>query len=295
MEFYKHEDKWSNRLILGDSLLVMTSLLEKEPAVAGHVQMIYYDPPYGINYNSNFQSSFKPSAGNDIEYRPEAITAFRDTWEYGSHSYLTMIRKQLTTAYEMLADTGSIFLQISHVNVHRVRLLLDEIFGAENFIWDIIYQTKSGAGMSYPSICDYILWYAKDKTLLKQSGKLHKLYLDRTSEHLKQYTKIHLPNGELISMPKDGKIPKGGKLCRSSNLSSQHRSTTDRSNPHTFSNGETFFVSSTNQWMVSHDALDELYKMNRLYFSKNNVYRIEYPTDYPPKLDNIWKGMGTVE
>ena len=290
-EFYQHEDAWSNRLILGDSLHVMTSLIENEPNVAGHVQMIYYDPPYGINYSSNFQSSFKLDPGNKIEYRPEAIAAFRDTWDYGVHSYLNMIRKQLTIAYEMLADTGSIFLQISKVNVHRVRLILDEVFGADNFMWDITYHTKSGAGSKFPSTCDYILWYAKDKTLLKQSKKLHQLYLDRTNEQMKLYNRLHMPDGSIIKIPKNGKITKGGKLCRLSNLYSQHYSTTDRSNSHTFSNGETFSMSSVNHWMVSHDALDELYKMNRLYFSKNIVSLIVYPDDYPAKLDNVWKGM----
>ena len=294
MEFYQHKDNWSNRLILGDSLLTMTSLIENEPSVSGHVQMIYFDPPYGINYSSNFQSGFKVTQNKQIEYRPEAIKAFRDTWDYGVHSYLSTIRKQLVAAHELLADTGSIFLQISQINVHRVRLILDEVFGAENFIWDILYQTKSGAGVTHPSTCDYILWYAKDKTLLKKSENLHTLYLDRTSEHLKQYNKIHLPNGDLISIPKDGKIPNGGKLCRSITLFSQHISTTDRSQPHKFPNGKIISVSSNVHWAIGHKELDELYYKNRLSFTENNVRLLGYVSDHPAKMDNVWKGMNIV-
>ena len=293
MEFYKHEDKWSNRLILGDSLLVMTSLIEKEPKVAGHVQMIYYDPPYGINYSSNFQSGFKPSGGNNIEYRPEAITAFRDTWEYGIHSYLSMIRKQLVAAHEMLADTGSIFLQISEINVHRVRLLLDEIFGAENFMWDIIYQTKTGAGSKYPSNCDYILWYAKDKKLLKNSDNLHQLYLDRENDSLSSFNRVRLSDSSLIPA-KDGEIPKNGRLCRLMGLFSQHPSTTGRSDPHTFPNGKTINVPPSCQWRLGGTALNKLLEKNRLYFTDNNVSMFVYPEDYPVKLSNIWKGMSIV-
>ena len=294
MEFYKHKDNWSNRLILGDSLQTLTSLIEKEPSVAGHVQMIYFDPPYGINYSSNFQSGYKSTSEKKIEYRPEAIKAFRDTWDYGTHSYLSAIRKQLMAAHEILADTGSIFLQISQINVHRVRLILDEIFGAENFTWDILYQTKSGAGVKHPSTCDYILWYAKNKALLKKSDNLHTLYLDRTSEHLKQYKKIHLPNNRLISIPKDGKIPNGGKLCRSISLFSQHLSNTDRSDPHKFPNGKIISVPPNVHWAIGHKELDELYYKNRLSFTENNVRLLGYVTDHPAKMDNVWKGMNIV-
>ena len=290
MEFYKHEDKWSNRLILGDSLLVMTSLLEKEPAVAGHVQMIYYDPPYGINYSGNFQSGFKPVGGNKIEYRPEAITAFRDTWEYGSHSYLTMIRKQLTAAYEMLADTGSIFLQISQINVHRVRLILDEIFGSDNFMWDILYQTKTGAGATkFPSTCDYILWYAKNKKFLKKSNNLHQLYLDRNEEQQKAFKKIHLPNGELISLNKNN--VKDGKLCRIESLFSQSPTQSDRKNPHKFPNAKIVAPPPMRHWRIGHKELDELYHQGRLTFYDDTVSMITYNNDYPVKMGNIWEGM----
>ena len=271
----------------------MTSLIENEPNVAGHVQMIYYDPPYGINYSSNFQSGFK-SSENKIEYRPEAIAAFRDTWDHGVHSYLNLIRKQLTVAHEMLAETGSIFLQISKINVHRVRLILDEIFGDDNFMWDILFQTKPGAGSKFPSTCDYILWYAKDKQVLKQSEKLHQLYIERTETQMEPYNRIRMLDGDVIKIPENGKIPKGGKICSTVTLTSQHPSTTDRSNPHTFPNGKTIVVPPTLQWSVGHEDLDQLYKTNRVYFSKNTARLITYPTDYPRKLNNIWDGMTTL-
>ena len=149
VEFYEHEDGWTNRMIAGDSLLVMNSLLEKE-GMAGRVQMIYFDPPYGIKYNSNFQplvfdTSVKDSA-KSVEMRPEPIKAFRDTWEKGIHSYLAMVRKRLMLARELLADDGSIFVQISTENQHRIRVLLDEVFGPENFMWQILFRTKPGGG-----------------------------------------------------------------------------------------------------------------------------------------------------
>ena len=295
-EFYQHEDDWSNRLILGDSLQIMTSLIEKE-AMFGQVQMIYYDPPYGINYSSNFQSAFKSSPGKKIEYRPEAITAFRDTWDYGNHSYLTVIRKQLMVAHELLVDTGSIFLQISKANVHRVRLLLDEIFGSENFMWDILFQTKPGAGSKFPSTCDYILWYAKNKELFWKSDKLHQLYLDRDkndSKQMKRYNKIHLQNGAIIPLPKNSIIPKGGKLCEVTSLFSQNTTENDRTKPHTFPNKKLFTPPPNAHWALGHDALDKLYEKNRLCLTGNNTARIliTYPEDYPIKLNNIWTGMG---
>ena len=295
MKFYQHEDNWSNRLILGNSLQTLTSLIEREPSVSGHVQMIYFDPPYGINYSSNFQSGYKSAPDKKIEYRPEAIKAFRDTWDYGTHSYLSNIRKQLIAAYEILADTGSIFLQISQVNVHRVRLLLDEIFGAENFMWDILFQTKTGAGVGkFPSTCDYILWYAKDKEIIKKSNNLHQLYLDRDDKSMEIYNKIHLKDGTFIPVPKSGKIPKGGKLCCTTILFSQHSSPSERSNSHRFPNGKIITPTSTKQWSLSFDALDNLFEKNRLYFTENKVRLISYPEDYPQKLGNIWKGMTIV-
>jgi adenine-specific DNA-methyltransferase len=147
IEFYKHKENWTNRLIAGDSLLVMNSLLEKE-GMGGKVQMIYFDPPYGIKYGSNFQPfvnkrDVKDGKDEDLTAEPEMIKAFRDTWELGIHSYLTYLRDRLLLAKELLHESGSIFVQISDENVHHVRELMDEVFGAGNFVANIAFQNSS--------------------------------------------------------------------------------------------------------------------------------------------------------
>jgi adenine-specific DNA-methyltransferase len=173
LDFYHHEKGWSNRLIAGDSLLVMNSLLQKE-AMAGRVQMIYIDPPYGIKYGSNFQ----PFVGKrklsdsdkdeDLNQEPEMIKAFRDTWELGIHSYLTYLRDRITIAKELLNESGSIFVQISDENVHLARNLLDDVFGAQNFVSQISFsKTGSVSGNYLGKVCDIILFYAKDQEKLK--------------------------------------------------------------------------------------------------------------------------------
>ncbi len=173
VEFYRHKHNWSNRLIAGDSLLVMNSLLEKE-GMAGHVQMIYIDPPYGIKYGSNFQPfvnkrDVKDGKDEDLTQEPEMIKAFRDTWELGIHSYLSYLRDRLLLARELLTDSGSVFVQISDDNVHHVREIMDEVFGAENFIVEIIFRKK---GMTLGSTTlermnDIIIWYSKNHNKIK--------------------------------------------------------------------------------------------------------------------------------
>jgi adenine-specific DNA-methyltransferase len=172
IHFYQHEQEWSNRLIAGDSNLVMNSLLQKE-GMAGKVQMIYIDPPYGIKYNSNFQPflnkrDVKENNDSDIPAEPEMIQAFRDIWELEIHSYLTHLHERLLLSRDLLTENGSIFVQISDENVHRVRILMDEVFGAENFISQINFRTamtKPTTGLN--NVFDYILWYSKDKKQLK--------------------------------------------------------------------------------------------------------------------------------
>ena len=171
-EFYQHDANWSNRMILGDSLQVMASLAERE-GLRGKVQCIYIDPPYGIKFNSNFQWStmtrdVKDGNSKHITREPEQVKAFRDTWRDGIHSYLTYLRDRLTVARDLLAESGSIFVQIGDENVHRVRALMDEVFGEENFSQQIIYRTTAplgSSGLSAP--VDYILWYCKDKSSFK--------------------------------------------------------------------------------------------------------------------------------
>src|SRR5687768_16767415 len=166
-EFYKHDAHWSNRMILGDSLAVMASLAERE-GLRGQVQCIYIDPPYGIKFNSNFQWSttsrdVKDGAKDQLTREPEQVRAFRDTWRDGIHSYLTYLRDRLTVARDLLTESGSIFVQIGDENVHRVRALLDEVFGEQNCIAEIVVEKTSGSGMRFVDrVADFVLWYGKD-------------------------------------------------------------------------------------------------------------------------------------
>src|SRR5436853_2240647 len=162
-EFYQHDQNWSNRMILGDSLQVMASLAERE-GLRGKVQCIYVDPPYGIKFNSNFQWSttsrdVKDGNAGQITREPEQVKAFRDTWRDGIHSYLTYLRDRLTLVRDLLADSGSMFVQIGPENVHRLRALLDELFGPDNLVSMISYRTSSPLGASgLPAVCDFLLW-----------------------------------------------------------------------------------------------------------------------------------------
>jgi len=171
-EFYQHDQHWSNRMILGDSLQVMASLAERE-ALAGKVQCIYFDPPYGIKFNSNWQvSTQSPKVADgkqaDISREPEQVKAFRDTWKDGIHSYLTYLRDRMTVMRELLAVSGSIFVQIGDENVHRVRAVMDEIFGSENFVSEVTFQKTGGQTSDFlPAVQDYVLWYAKSIDVLK--------------------------------------------------------------------------------------------------------------------------------
>ena len=172
-EFYQHDANWSNRMILGDSLQVMASLAERE-GLRGKVQCIYLDPPYGIKFNSNFQWSttsrdVKDGKAEHISREPEQVKAFRDTWRDGVHSYLTYLRDRFTVARDLLAESGSIFVQIGDENVHRTRAVLDEVFGERNFAGQVIFSKTTGqSGGAIPSVSDYLLWFAKDIEFLKR-------------------------------------------------------------------------------------------------------------------------------
>ena len=185
IDFYQHAHAWSNRLIAGDSLLVMNSLLEKE-GLGGKVQMVYIDPPYGIRYGSNFQPfvnkrDVKDGSDEDLTQEPEMIRAFRDTWELGIHSYLTYLRDRLQLARELLHESGSCFVQISDENLHHVSELMDEVFGARNLAAIIV--VRKTAAVSSPmartnvlaTTCDYLVWYVKDVSRVKY----RQLYMDK--------------------------------------------------------------------------------------------------------------------
>ena len=177
-EFYRHDANWSNRMILGDALQVMASLAERE-GLRGKVQCIYIDPPYGIKFNSNFQWSttsrdVKDGNAAHITREPEQVKAFRDTWRDGIHSYLSYLRDRLTVARDLLAETGSVFVQIGDENVHRVRALMDEVFGEDNLVNTIAFKKKSATFIT-ESVFDEIVWYCKSRERLK----VRNLYLER--------------------------------------------------------------------------------------------------------------------
>ncbi len=202
IQFYQHGVDWTNRMIAGDSLVVMNSLLEKE-GMAGQVQMVYIDPPYGIKYGSNFQPfvdkrDVKDKKDEDLSQEPEMVKAFRDTWELGIHSYLTYLRNRLILAKELLTDSGSLFIQISAENLHLIRNLCDEIFGTDNFVSQIIFRKKQmPLGATYlETTCDFIMWYGKDKSQLKY----HQLYKDKDVQGDNHWNMVELSDGSRRKM-----------------------------------------------------------------------------------------------
>ncbi|MFO7971839.1 MAG: site-specific DNA-methyltransferase [Desulfobacterales bacterium] len=301
IEFYKHKHGWSNRLVAGDSLLVMNSLLEKE-GIAGKVQIIYIDPPYGIKYGSNFQPfvnkrDVKDGKDEDLTSEPEMIRAFRDTWELGIHSYLTYLRDRLLLARELLTDSGSVFVQISDENVHHIKEVMDEIFDVNNFI-SIIPFIKTGSTTSQfiPSVVDYLLWYAKDKNTMKY----RQLFIEKNvdSELISKYPYIEDINGnrKRISKKEIHKIPtlikEGYRLCQLQPLHSQHYSPT-RSVPFTY-NGSEYSVPPNRQWATSIEGLEKLGILGRLEPSGNTLRFVRYLDDFSAApLYNTWTDTST--
>lgn len=229
IDFYQHEVGWANRLILGDSLTVMNSLLEREQ-MAGKVQMIYLDPPYGVKFNSNFQASIskrdvKDGDDGSLTREPEQIQAYRDTWTLGVHSYLTYMRDRLLLARELLAESGSVFVQISDENVHHVREILSEVFGEANAIGMIVFAKTTGSTQSFiPQTTDYLLWYARNKEL----AKYRQLYLEKEpgGQGGTGYTKVELLDGTRRGLTATEKedlslLPRGARVYALDNITSQ--------------------------------------------------------------------------
>ncbi len=298
--FYQHEIDWTNRLILGDSLVVMTSLLERE-RMAGQVQCVYFDPPYGINYNSNFQaklSNRSPRESDEwVTREPEQIQAYRDTWVLGVHSYLTYLRDRLLLAHELLADEGSIFVQIGDENVHRVGLLMDEIFGAENRVATITVQKTAGlASRLMTSVADFLLWYAKDRSRVRY----HQLYRERdersADEALAPYGRLELPDGSRRSMTGDERanpelLPKGARRYRLDNLTSQgfRKNTTID-----YAFQDQIFHPGRNQtWKTTVAGLDRLVAQRRIELTGETLKYVRFADDLPARaLHNVWADMG---
>lgn len=292
-DFYSHTKNWSNRLIAGDSLLVMNSLLEKEN-MAGKVQMIYIDPPYGIKYNSNFQpfTNKKDVKDNDdasIPAEPEMIKAFRDTWELGIHSYLTYLRDRLLLSKELLHESGSVFVQISDENVHHVREIMDELFGVNNFISQISFKKTSGfASTTLDNVCDYLIWYAKDKSMIKYRQLYeHKIATDG----FQAYNKVELKDGTIRNITKeesaDWSLVKDGRIFRLSTLESQGASA--KSQDFEFE-GKIYRPSSGNHWKTDLEGLRKLVEAGRIIASGKSISYKRYIDDFPvAPIVNVWE------
>ena len=299
IEFYKHRRNWSNRLISGDSLLVMNSLLEKE-GMAGKVQMIYIDPPYGIRYGSNFQPfvnrrDVRDRRDDDLTHEPETIKAFRDTWELGIHSYLSYLRDRLLLTREMLSESGSVFVQISDENVHLVRGLMDEVFGVENFCRILIFSKTSGqTDKLIANTTDFLLWYAKDKTRVKfrapyaekkggSSGSGNYRYIEFEDGSRRTMTRHELSNPDAV--------PTGARIYRLSGTSSQTRGNS-RPEPFEFE-GNVYRPESTRSWSTTQVGLTRLAQANRLVGVGNTLTYVRYLDDFAVQpITDYWQDTG---
>ena len=293
IEFYKHKHGWSNRLIAGDSLLVMNSLVEKE-GMAGKVQMIYIDPPYGIKYGSNFQPfvnkrDVKDGKDEDLTQEPEMVKAFRDTWELGIHSYLTYLRDRLLLARELLTESGSVFMQISDENVHHVREIMDEVFGKENFCAIISFKkTSAQTSVLLPPIFDIILWYSKNKP----RTKYRQLYSPRTeSTEFGTFSWIEFEDGTCKRLSRaqikgDELTPKG-KRFRAADLTSQTGGASTRF-PIKFLD-KTYFPSTTRGWSTNSEGIQKLIEANRIIPLQSVLCFKRYENDFPHSpISNLW-------
>ena len=294
IDFYKHKEGWSNRLIAGDSLLVMNSLLEKE-GMAGKVQMVYFDPPYGIKFGSNFQPytnnrNVKDGSDQDLSTEPEMIKAFRDTWELGIHSFLTYFRDRIKLAKELLNDSGSLFIQISDEHLDKLKLILNEEFGEANLISLItIKKTAYQASNTLGSVSDYILWFAKDRNNLK----VNQLFVPKESiDSIGLYKFIQLPDGTRRNLTKEEfvgstPLPNGARRYRLVSIVSQGFSETG-SKPFLFE-GEEFQCPNNCHWKTTHDGLNNLVKSNLIVKSGRSLARISFIDDFPVSpINNIW-------
>jgi adenine-specific DNA-methyltransferase len=292
IDFYKHKEGWTNRLIAGDSLLVMNSLLEKE-GMAGKVQMVYFDPPYGIKYGSNFQPfvnkrDVKDGKDDDLSAEPEMIKAFRDTWELGIHSYLTYLRDRLMLARELLSDTGSVFVQISDENVHRVRAILDEIFIDKNFVAQINYRSMTPLGQKgMPSVYDYIIWYSKDK----ENMKFRQLFNERKIEEESEFCFLDKGNGKYNKLTLEGisslTIDERKKIFKRSVLTSSGYTP---SCTYEFEfEGKKYKPLSGKSWRTHPDGMKKLLEEHRIFVLGSNPYFKQFHSDFPYiQLENSW-------
>lgn len=296
---YEYRDDWVNRMILGDSLVVMNSLLQYE-GMGGQVQMIYIDPPYGVKFGSNFQPFVRRrgvdhNSDDDMTREPETVQAYRDTWQLGLHSYMTYLRDRLLIARELLATTGSIFVQISDENVHHVRELMEDVYGAENFVSLITFQKTSGfETRTIPTLGDFILWYARDKERIK----VRKLYeKQETIPGDGNATWLLLPDGtyrgvKAVEERGEQPLPEGARLYKPDNILSQGAA----SGPQPFEYlSKVYEPKDDSHWKASYpEGMRKLGDAGRLHVAKNSLQYRRFADDFPFKeRGNIWTDTRT--
>ncbi len=300
-EFYQHDQNWSNRMILGDSLQVMASLAERE-GLRGKVQCIYIDPPYGIKFNSNFQWSttsrdVKDGAADQITREPEQVKAFRDTWRDGINSYLTYLRDRLSVARDLLADSGSLFVQIGDENVHRVRTLMDEVLGETNCVAQITIEKTSSQTQDYLApVTDYVLWYAKKKEAVKfRSAWLPKL---RDRGGFSEYSRLEFSSLKRRPMSREERddaelLGEGVRVYRQDNLTSQSIGREKGEGAASWFpvsvDGREFRPSLANRWKTNEEGMKRLAAANRLEPRGTSLSYVRFIDDFPAiSINNIW-------
>lgn len=293
MDAYEHKGPWTNRLILGDSLQVMNSLTEYE-GMGGQVQMIYFDPPYGVKFGSNFQPFVRKNRvdhGKDDEMirEPEMVKAYRDTWELGLHSYLAYLRDRVMLARELLTESGSLFVQISDDNVHHVREVLDEVFPG-GFVSQISFQTTSGfESTTLPTLGDFLLWYSKDKSKVKYN----KVFQPQPVELGKGNARwVLFPDGTYRGVTAaeargEEELPKDVRLYNPDNIQSQGAASETQPFEHL---GKTYLPGGNSHWKASYpDGMNRLAEAGRIHVAKNSIRYRRFADDFPfQQIGNIW-------
>ena len=292
---YQYKGNWSNRLIKGHSENVMASLAAKE-GLAGEIQMIYWDPPYGISYNSNFQPNTRKRVGGPPTGAASTL-AFRDTYRDGIHSYLDAVYRTAVHGRALLADSGSFFLQINSENVHRLALVLDEAFGSENRMATIPFaKTSASSSRTIPEICDYLLWYAKDKKKVKFHQLYESLSRKQKLQLMSSYAMVELSDGRRRQLTPeeranpDANLPEGARLYKRTDLTSQGESTTGRSRPFIWNEKE-YPCPVGRHWSVDHEGLEQLARMKRLDVADDSEYLgwVKYENEIPGRqINNLW-------
>lgn len=307
-EFYQHDQNWTNRMILGDSLQVMASLAERE-GLRGKVQCIYFDPPYGIKFNSNFQWSttsrdVKDGNAAHITREPEQVKAFRDTWRDGVHSYLTYLRDRLTVARDLLTESGSIFVQIGDENVHRVRAAMDEVFGDENFIAQISTKTSGGStGVYLAGVVDFVLWYARSRDALKYRPLFLSKELGESGSE--KYTRLSLPDGSRRALTPEEKNngkpqPLDARVYRQDNITSQSVGRDKGEGAASWFPvriaGREVRPSIKVRWKTNEEGMARLQKAQRVELTGDSLAYVRYLDDFgAATMGNVWTDLGGVQ